>query len=423
MEKRENEAQSWWSLAFVWAGSMICIPSLIIGGTLVSGMSLGSSLLVGFIGYGIIVALMVLEGIQSSDLKKPAVSVASQVFGIVGSQKVISIILAIACLGWFGIQANVCGQAFTNFLKTYNIDFSVQLSSLIWGIIMLVSALYGIKLLNILNYLAVPVLVIVCVYGLIISLGNNGLEQVLNHRPETTGSFMSGLSLTIGSFALGAVIAGDYSQYVKSRGDVIKAATLGILPSGVLMIAVGAVLSIVSGTADITAVFMNLGFPVLGIIALILATWTTNAVNAFSGGVAIVNVFNISKEKEKLAVAISGGIGTLLAVVGILNYFTPIMSVLSAMVPPVAGVMIASYWVIQKGDKSKWAPVEGINWLGITTWLIGAVIACIPVVLSFFPSLPQLPNQPLIGIIISFFAYLIGAKFSKRSTITEIERG
>ena len=44
---------------------------------------------------------------------------------------------------------------------------------------------------------------------------------------------------------------------------------------------------------------MNLGFPVLGIIALILATWTTNAVNAFSGGLALINVFDIPKEKEK----------------------------------------------------------------------------------------------------------------------------
>ena len=38
---------------------------------------------------------------------------------------------------------------------------------------------------------------------------------------------MSGLSMTVGSFALGAVIAGDYSQYVSSRKDVVKAATLG----------------------------------------------------------------------------------------------------------------------------------------------------------------------------------------------------
>lgn len=29
----EKNNQSWQSLAFVWAGAMICVPSLMIGGT------------------------------------------------------------------------------------------------------------------------------------------------------------------------------------------------------------------------------------------------------------------------------------------------------------------------------------------------------------------------------------------------------
>ncbi|MDU4028866.1 MAG: cytosine permease, partial [Enterococcus faecalis] len=331
-------------------------------------------------------------------------------------QKIISIILAIACLGWFGLQANVSGGAFTNFLKIYGIDLPVSLSSLIWGIIMLISALYGIKILKILNYFAVPVLVLVCLYGLVASLRNNGWEAVSQYTPQTAGSFMSGLSMTVGSFALGAVIAGDYSQYVSSRKDVVKAATLGSLPTGLLMIGVGAVLTIASNTADITEVFMNLGFPVLGIIALILATWTTNAVNAFSGGLALINVFDIPKEKEKVAVGAAGAIGTLLAVVGILNYFTPIMSVLSAMVPPVAGVMIAAYWLINKGDRTKWQPTPGVNKLGVFSWLIGAAVGGIPVIMSFFPNAPQLPNQPLIGIVLSFVIYYFGAKRQQTNT-------
>lgn len=421
MKLKGKEQQSWWSLAFVWAGAMISVPGLIIGGTLVTSMTLWQALLTGLVGYGLIVILMILQGMQSTDLKEPSVKVAAQVFGVKGSQKMISIILAIACLGWFGLQANVSGGAFTSFLKVYGIQLPVAISSLIWGIIMLVSALYGIKILKILNYLAVPVLIIVCLYGLFASLHNNGWEQIIQYTPKEEGNFMTGLSLTVGSFALGAVIAGDYSQYVTTRKDVIKAAIIGILPSGILMIGVGAVLTIASNTADITAVFMNLGFPLLGFVALILATWTTNAVNAFSGGLALINVFNVSKEKEKYAVGAAGGLGTLLAVMGILNYFTPIMSVLSAMIPPVAGVMIAAYWFVNKGDRTKWQPTPGVNKLGITAWLVGACVAVIPVVLGFFPSGPQLPNQPLIGILLSFVIYYIGAKRTKNSEQISLE--
>ncbi|WP_088816389.1 MULTISPECIES: cytosine permease [Listeria] len=409
--KNLEQAQSWGSLAFVWTGAMICVPALLVGGTLIGGMPFWEAILTACVGYGIIVLFMIFQGIQGSDLKLPTVKAAAQVFGEQGSKKIISIILAIACLGWFGIQANVCGVAFSGFLAVYGIDFPVWLASLIWGIIMLLSALYGIRILNILNYVAVPILLIVCLYALITSLQSGGLAQITNYTPKTTLPFLSGLSVTVGSFALGAVIAGDYAQYTKGRANIMKAAISGILPSGILMIGVGAILTLTSGTADITSVFNELGMPVLGVVALILAAWTTNAVNAFSGGIAIVNVFNISKKREKVAVAMAGGIGTLLAVFGILNYFIPIMSVLSAMVPPVAGVMIASYWIVQKGDPNKWQLVEGVNWLGVLAWSVGAVFAALPVIFSFFPeTLPQLPNQPLIGIVISLALYLIGQK-------------
>lgn len=221
----------------------------------------------------------------------------------------------------------------------------------------------------------------------------------------------------MGSFALGAVIAGDYSQFSAKRSDVWKAALFGIIPAGVLMISVGAVLTLAYQTNDVTAVFLNIATPLIGGIVLILAAWKTNMVNAISGGFALINVFNVSKEKEKWAVGAAGLIGTVLAVVGILDYFTPVMSVLSAMVPPVAGVMIAAYWVMNKGDKSRWKETEGVNRLGVLSWLIGSVIACLPVVLSFFPSLPQVSNQPLIGIVISFVIYVVGYRFTVTKSV------
>ena len=33
----ESQRQSWLSIAAVWAGGMICVPSLMIGGVLVGG--------------------------------------------------------------------------------------------------------------------------------------------------------------------------------------------------------------------------------------------------------------------------------------------------------------------------------------------------------------------------------------------------
>ncbi len=96
--------------------------------------------------------------------------------------------------------------------------------------VMVVSALYGMKVLRILSYIAVPLLVIICLYGLGQILTGEQLQLVRDYQPQGNMSFMDGLAVTIGSFALGgAVIAGDYSQFSKKRSDVFKAATLGII--------------------------------------------------------------------------------------------------------------------------------------------------------------------------------------------------
>ena len=40
-EIREEERQSWGSIAMVWIGSVICVPALMVGGMLGNGLSLG----------------------------------------------------------------------------------------------------------------------------------------------------------------------------------------------------------------------------------------------------------------------------------------------------------------------------------------------------------------------------------------------
>ena len=414
--RKDGEQQSWFTLAMVWAGAMISIPGILVGNTLISGMSLPKTLLIAFIGYAIIVAIMILQGIQSTDLGKTTVQVAGQVFGKKGSRTILSIILTIACLGWFGIQANVCGAALANLLGEFGMSIPVPAASLISGIVMVISAMYGIKVLRVLSYIAVPLLVVICIMGLVQAFTGDSWQLIRNYEPEGQMKFMDGLAVTIGSFALGAVIAGDYSQFSRKRSDVLKAAIFGIIPSGVLMISVGAVLTIAYQTSDVTAVFLNITTPFIGGVVLILAAWKTNMINAISGGFALTNVFSVSKDKEKWTVGVAGLIGTILAVIGILNFFTPVMSVFSAMVPPVAGVMIASYWVMNKGNKNSWQETEGVNMLGVVSWLVGSIIACIPVVFSFFPSLPEVSNQPLLGIIISFVIYVVGYRFTASKT-------
>lgn len=409
MEENQQN-QSWVSLAMVLCGALVSVTSLILGGTLVAGMSLEKALLTAFIGYALIVVIMISQGMQSADQGLPTVKVAEQVFGKVGSSKVISIILAISALGWFGIQANVAGVSLHGILAAYGLNTPLWLNSMVVGILMVLTAMYGIRIIRLLAWIAVPYLILVVIYGLWYAFTKqNAAEVVAAYHPAGNMSFMDGLVATVGSFAMGAVIVGDYSQFNAKRSDVIKASVFGIIPAGVFMIGVGAVLTIAFKSSDIDALFIKIGTPFIGGLALVLATWKVNVINAYSGGIAVANVFNIKEKYRKLTLFAVGVVGTILAIVGILNYFVPVMNVLSAMVPPVAGVTAASYWVVNRGDKNKWVPVEGVNWIGLLSWLVGAVIGVTPVILAFFPKGPQITNNPIWGILVSFVLFIIGS--------------
>ena len=87
-EIKESERQSWLSLAMIWTGSMICIPCLMIGGVIGTGLSLGEVVLAVLAGYGIVCIYMCLVGMESCDTGMPTVSMASSVLGKKGAATV-----------------------------------------------------------------------------------------------------------------------------------------------------------------------------------------------------------------------------------------------------------------------------------------------------------------------------------------------
>ena len=413
-EIKESERQSWLSLAMIWTGSMICIPCLMIGGVLGSGLSLSGVILAVLAGYGIVCLYMCLVGMESCDTGLPTVSMASAVLGEKGAQFIISLMLAIACVGWFGIQSAVCGESFSAMVAGFTgFEIPSWISSIFWGLVMLLTAVYvyGYNGLKILNFIAVPALLIVLAYSMFLALSGGGLETIKTFSPSSQMSFISAVSMVVASFALGGVISGDYSRYAKSRKDVVKSTVLGVFPSGMVMMLIGAILSIVTGQYDISLVLAAVGVPALGLVALVLATWTTNVTNAYSGGLAVSNLFGFGEDRFKVSCAVAGVIGTILAAAGLLSEFEFFLNILSALIPPIAGVMIASYWILGKGRKENLRQKEGWYIPGIISFAAGAVVAYVTGSIAVFLI------GPVNGIAVSMIVYVVLEKTMKKGEV------
>ena len=368
-----EQRQKWYSIALVWIGAMICVSSLMVGGMLGSGMKLGTCALTIVVGYGIVCIYMCFMGMQGCDTGLPTAVMAGGSLGETGGKYVISAILALACIGWFGIQAAVCGASFSAMMESMTgLAIPAWLSSIIWGIIMVASASFGFKGLKWLNYIAVPLLIIVLIYGLVVTMvTHDGTAAIAAYEPAQPLTLLSGINITVGSFDIGGSLAGDYCRFATNRSDVIKSSVVGVLPSGLLILLIGAVLSIVTGEYDISVVLTAAGVPAIGLVALIAATWTTNVTNAYSGGLSLSNLVGLDESRSRGCTAIAGLVGTILAAVGIMSKFTAFLTLLCALIPAFVGVIIADYWIIGKGKKENFVIRDGIFAPGKISYLVG----------------------------------------------------
>ena len=292
------------------------------------------------------------------------------------------------------------------------VSIPVWISSVVWGVIMLLTACFRFSGLKWLNKIAVPLLGIVLIYALIYNLVSGNGSALIGYEPSAPIGLISGISLTVGSFVVAAAISGDYCRFAKNRKDVVKSSVLGVLPAGLVVLMLGGILAICTGSYDISVFLSASGLPLIGLIALVLATWTTNVSNAYSGGLALSVLLGQDEEKSRITTAVSGLIGTILAAAGILNSIQGFLSLLSAIVPAVMGVMIADYWLLRKGNVAKFEIRRGFYAPGIIAFAVGAFIACMTG--GTFASIPALSslNFPFFigsvnGIVVALVLYVI----------------
>ncbi|MEM6803394.1 MAG: cytosine permease [Bacteroidota bacterium] len=367
--QQEQEQANGLSIASIWLGGMVSIPSLLIGSTLIVGMNFVNTLIAGLLGIAFVTAFMSLESIAAVDRRLNTVQLARSAFGSMGASILIGGIIGLATMGWFGVQTNIAGISFSKILSdTFEIEVAVALSSAFWGAVMLLTAVYGFRLMKWLNYIAVPAILLLMFYGLYISFQGKGWDGILSYEAETELSFLSAIGLAIGFVSVGGVISPDINRFAKSRKAAIWGSVLGLIPAGMLLLAVGAILAILQGTHDITEIFSQLGYPVLALSILILATWTTNVINAYSGGLALNQLFSFTEESRAKSTLIAGAIGTLLALMGILNYFIGFLSLLTTAIPPIAGVIIADYFLTKSFEEHR---EEKLRWQGFLAWAVG----------------------------------------------------
>lgn len=397
-----SERVGWKAPLFNILGSNVAISELMVGGALIAGMTFKNLIFTSIIGNLILVLILSIQGYIGSKEGLNTYVLAESVFGDVGGKWIISSILGITSFGWFGIQAGVAGLSVQKIFPSINLTFAV----IILGLLMMLFAVLGFNSMAKFNYVAVPPLIILMVWGLYKSISVSGTQAIVNYVPSSDMGLVEGINMVVGLIIVGAIISPDQLRYTRGLKDILVIGIIGFAFISVFQQIAAGVLAMGAPTWDITEVLAGLGFNKIAFIILLLAAWSTNISNAYSGGLALKTVFpNMKRDNLTL---IAGLIGTAIAASGIIFKFQNFLSILSMTVSSIAGVMWVEYYII---NKQKLVKRLGINWVAIVSWLVGFVVSYITTKINF--GVP-----PINGIILAGLLYYIILKINNKDIVT-----
>jgi NCS1 family nucleobase:cation symporter-1 len=362
-----------YNIAALWIGMSVCIPTyMLASGLIAGGMNWWQALLTVTLGNLIVLIPMVLNAHAGTKYGIPFPVLARASFGTIGSN-VPALLRAVVACGWFGIQTWIGGQAFNSMIilllpQWAIFDFGPAIGFLIFWGMNVYFIIKGTESIKWLESFAAPFLLVM---GLVLLgwayFAGGGFGPILSQpsKFETAGEFwkffVPSLTGMVGFWATLSLNIPDFTRFAKSQKDQMLGQAIGLPPTMALFAFIGVAVTsatvVVFGEAIwdpvvLLSKFQNPIIVFLSLVSLTVATLTTNiAANVVSPANDFANVSpkHISFVRGGLITAILGIVMMPLKLLS--DYGTYIFGWLvgySGFLGPIAGILIADYFVIRK---------------------------------------------------------------------------
>lgn len=381
----ERRTWSMWSFAALWISMAACIPTYMLASSLIEkGMNWWQAVLTVFLGNVIVLIPMMLNAHAGTKYGIPFPVYCRAAFGTLGAN-VPALLRALVACGWFGIQAWIGGEAIHKILAVFFPSWSggtpwpflgingTQLVCFLffWSINMWVIH-RGIHTIRVLLSIKAPLLLglgLVLLAWAWVSAG--GIGPMLS-KPSAFGPgqaqegkflafFIPALTGMVGFWATLSLNIPDFSRYAKSQKDQVLGQAIGLPMTMALYsfigVAVTSATAVIYGKAlwdpvDVLTRFKN---PVVLVVAMVALCIATLATNIAANVVSPANDFaHLAPKKISFRTGgfITGLIGLLMMpwklVADPSGYIFTWLVGYSALLGPIAGILIADYFVIRR---------------------------------------------------------------------------
>ena len=379
---------SWVSVAVQRFGQVSSFHQFLLGAVLGFGMTFWDAVLAITLGSVMLEIVTVLMGVAGMK-EGVSTSVLARWAGFGGrGSALVGLLVTLSLAGWFGVQNDV----FAHGLHSLMGGPPVWVWAVFGGIAVTGIVVAGFHTMAWTAYLTVPAFLLLAGYAITQELRRHDLADLVAMPPPGPAlSVAQGTTLVAGAFIMGAVMTPDMTRFNRRVSDVVKQTLISVTLGEYLIGLTGVLLAHAARSADIVAVITSTS-GVLGTLILVTAIMKINDWNLYSASLGLVNTVHVLLGRtmpRASATLVLGALGTLLSALGILDHFTTFLTWIGIITPPVAGIVIAEYFVVRTWRRSlaEWGavgelPPDPPNWIpaSLVCWAAGAAVgAFVPV--------------------------------------------
>lgn len=319
-------------------------PTMLAGGQMSVGFRFSDFIIIAVVAAFILALYASLMGVISSRSGLSTVLITKLSLGRVGG-KWAALLLGGTQVGWFAVTlavlADLIGRAI-GFDATWVLVIG-------FGVFTAMAAYRGARGLEILGWLAIPLLLVLCIWMTNRAVNDIGGWDTLLSTPAISDiGAGTALTILIGTFVSGSTQVGNWSRFSRTDKGALISIFTAVMGAQTAMYFFGGLGSAAYGEPDFVIALFEMGLVAAGAALLFLALWTTNENTAYAFGVAGAELFSINDKRP--FVAGGAAIAVVLALTGIYEGLETFLVLLGTLVPPLGGALIGQFYLVWRGN-------------------------------------------------------------------------
>lgn len=344
------EAVSGLQIGIVLIGISITLPLMYSAGELAQGIGFRSAVVATLSGALVLSLMSIPAAIVGVKTRLSSYMIIEHTFGYAGA-KLINFGFGVFLLGWYAVTAELFGRTlFLGVNELASLSIPEWAYTLFSSALVTVTTIYGFKAIDRLALVAVPFLLLALLGVVVLSLREISVAELLQTSGSGDISMPTAISAVVGAAIVGVVLTPDLTRYARNTRDCLTASFLGQGGGMTIAYIVGMIPVLVWDELEPMTYMVLMGFGGLALAVLIFATWTTNVINLYS--TALASRASIPLGDYRRVVVIMGVIGTAAAILGISENLIDFLIVMGLLVPPIAGVYLADFFIFKRRDFS-----------------------------------------------------------------------